>query len=94
MFKTVKSLDLKGLNSSLPNKKIDISEYLCPFELLYREVSDFSKDSSDKELLKSKLKELSLSSHCRLKHNVLEENLSKNELESFKNITKNPHVVI
>ena len=89
-----KSLLSKGLNFSLPNKKVEISEYLCPFELLYREVSDFSKDSSDKELLKSKLKELSLSSHRRLKHNVLEENLSKKELESLKNLSKNPDIVI
>ena len=49
-----KSLLSKGLNFSLPNKKVEISEHLYPFELLYREVSDFSKDSSDKELLKSK----------------------------------------
>ena len=71
-----KSLLSKGLNFSLPNKKVEISEYLCPFELLHREVSDFSKDSSGKELLKSNLKELGLSFHRRLKHNVLEENLS------------------
>ena len=70
------------------------SEYLCPFKLLYREVSDFSKDSSDKELLKSKLKELGLSSHRRLKHNILEENLSKKELESLKNLSKNPDIII
>ena len=89
-----KSLLSKGLNFSLPNKKVEISEYLCPFELLYREVSDFSKDSSDKELLKSKLKELSLSSHRTLKHNALEENLSKKELESLKNLSNNPDIVI
>ena len=79
-----KSLLSKSLNFSVPNKKVEISEYLCPFELLYPEVSDFSKDSSDKELLKGKLKELSLSSHRRLKHNILEENLSMKELESLK----------
>ena len=89
-----KSLLSTGLNFSLPNKKVEILEYLCPFELLYREVSDFSKDSSDKELLKSKLKELSLSFHCRLKHNVLGENLIKKELESLKNLSKNPDIVI
>ena len=89
-----KSLHSKGLNFSLPNKKVEISEYLCPFELLYHEVCDFSKDSSDKELLKSKLKELSLSSHRRLKHNTLEENLSKKELESLKNVSKNPDIII
>ena len=83
-----KSLLSKGLNFSLPNKTVEISEYLCPFELLYREVSDFGKDSSDKELLKCKLKELGLSSHRRLKHNILEENLSKKELKSLKNLSK------
>ena len=81
-----KSLLSKGLNFSLPNKKVEISECLCPFELLYLEVSDFSKDTSDKELLKSKLKEFGLSSHCRLNHNILEQNLSKKELESLKNL--------
>ena len=89
-----KSILLKGLNFSLPNKKVEISEYLCPFELLYCKISGFSKDSRDKELLKSKLKELSLSSHRRLKHNALEENLSKKELESLKNLSKNPDIVI
>ena len=58
-----KSLLSKGLNFSLPDKKIDILEYLCPFELVYGEVSDFSKESSDKEPLKNKLKEMGLYSH-------------------------------
>ena len=84
----------KGLNFSLPNKKVEISEYLCPFELFYREVSDFSKDSSDKELLKSKLKELGLSSHRRLEHNILEEIVTKKELEFLKNLSKNPDIII
>ena len=85
-----KSLLSKGLNFSIPNKKVEISEYLCPLDLLYHEVSDFSKDSSDKEPLKCKLKELGLSSHRRLKHNILEENLSKKELESLKSLSKKP----
>ena len=89
-----KSLLSKGLNFSLPSQKIDISEYLCPFELLYREVSGFSKGSSDKELLKSKLKELGLSYHCRLKHSIPEEKLSKKELEPFKNLSKNLDIII
>ena len=69
-------------------------EYRSSFELLCREVSDFSKDSNDKELLKSNLKELGLSSHHRLKHNVLEKNLSKKELESLKNLSKNSDITI
>ena len=58
--------------------RVLILGYFCLFELLYHKVSDFSKESSDKELLKSKLKELGISSHHRLKHSTLEENLSKN----------------
>ena len=89
-----KPLLSKGLNFSLPNKRVEISEHLCPFELLYREISDFSKESSDKKLLKSKLKELDLSSHRRLKHSVLEENLTKKEFKLLKNLSKNPDVII
>ena len=66
----------------------------CPLELLYREVSNFSKDSRDKELLKNKLKELGSSSHCRLRHNVLKENLKKKQLESLKNLRKNSDIII
>ena len=73
----VKSLLSKGLNFALPSKKVEISEYLCLYELLCCEVSNFSKESIDKELLKSTLKEPGLSSHCRLKHNALEESFSK-----------------
>ena len=40
------------------------------------------------------MKELSLSSHRRLKHDVLEENLSKKELQSLKIVTKNPDILI
>ena len=49
-----KSLLSKRLNFSLLNKKVEILECLCSFELLYREVSDFSKDNSDIELPRSK----------------------------------------
>ena len=80
-----KSLLSKGLDFSRPKKKVEILEYVSPFELLYREVSNFRKDSSDKELLKCKLKKLDLTSHRRFKDNVLEENLNKEELESLKN---------
>ena len=89
-----KSLLYKGLRFLLPNKKVEISEYLCPFQLLYLEVSDFSKNNSDTELLQSKLKEFGLSFHRTLKHNALEENLSKKELESLKNLSKNPDIII
>ena len=84
----------EGLNFFLPSKKIEILEQLCLFELLYCDVSDFSKRRSDKELSKSKLKELNLSSHRRLKHSIPEENLTKKKLEPLKNLSKNPDIII
>ena len=84
----------EGLNFFLPSKKIEIQEQLCLFELLYCDVSDFSKRRSDKELSKSKLKELNLSSHRRLKHSIPEENLTKKKLEPLKNLSKNPDIII
>ena len=75
-------------------KKVEIFEYLYPFELLYREFSDIRKESSDIDFLKSKFNKLGLSSHLRLKHSLLEEILSKKELESLKNLSKNPDIII
>ena len=73
--------------------RVLILGYLCPYELLYREVSDFSKESSDKELFKVKLKKVGISSHCRLKHKTIEESLSKKELESLRNLSRNPDII-
>ena len=38
----------KGLHFSLPNKKIETQEYICPSDIPYRQISDFSQDSTDK----------------------------------------------
>ena len=37
-----KSLFSKGLNFSFPSTMVEILQYLCPFDLLYREVIHFS----------------------------------------------------
>ena len=38
----------KGLHFLLPNKKIETQEYICPSDIPYRQISDFSQDSTDK----------------------------------------------
>ena len=86
------SYSLRVLVFSLPNNEVEISEYLCPFELLYREVMILAKISVIKNF--TNLKKLDLSFHPRLKYNVLEENLSKKELKSLKNLSKNPDIII
>ena len=49
---------------------------------------------SGKKTVQNKLKELSLSSSHRLKQSTLEENLSKNELESLKHLSRIPDIII
>ena len=60
---TEKLLLCKGLNFSLPPKRLKFENYLLPFELLYRSVYD--NDNKDESLLhlKSKIKNVGLSSY-------------------------------
>ena len=58
LWKADISLLLKGLNFSLPPKKLKFENYL-PFELLYRDILHNEKDINDSLIhLKSKLKSL------------------------------------
>ena len=57
------SLLLKGLNFSLTPQKLKFENHLLPFELLYRDViNDERKDDDALMHLKSKIKDVGLSS--------------------------------
>ena len=89
------SLLLKGLNFSLPPKKLKFENYLLPFELLYRDVLQ-NDDNKDELLhLESKIKDIGLSSF-RLynKNDHRFENLSKEEYEAFINLKNNENIII
>ena len=91
------SIDLMSeINQKFIRLLLLFSEQFIVTELYQNKYNgtDFSKDGSDKELLKSKLNKLGLSSHRKLKHNLLEESLSKKELESLKNLSKNPDSIV
>ena len=61
-------------------RQIDYSGYLAEYELLYRSTTDLSMTSEDRERLKAKLKDITLSSYKLLNYNCnYENNLSSEE---------------
>ena len=90
------SLLLKGLNFSLPPQKLKFENHLLPLELLYRDViNDKRKDDDALMHLKSKIKDVGLSS-VRLynKKDHRFENLTEDKYEAFLNLKSNKNIII
>ena len=88
-----KSLLAKGLNFSLPPRKLNFADYMTPFELLYRNVKDCDISSHTLDVLKVGLKNIAFSSFNR--YNYLRElNLSKNEFDALKKLSSMKDIVI
>ena len=83
------SLLLKGLNFSLPLQKLKFENNLVPFKLLYPDViNDERKDDDALMHLKSKTKDVGLSSFRK------DENLTEDEYEAFLNLKSNKNIII
>ena len=90
------SLLLKGLNFSLPPKKLKFENHLLPFELLYRDVLRDGNGLDESLIhLKSKIKDIGLSSfrfYNKKDHKF--DNLSKQEYEAFLNLAGTKNIII
>ena len=62
LTKSDKSLLCKGLNFAIPPDKLEYSDYLLPFELLYRDIKDLDLPNEKTNFLKAKIKDCALSS--------------------------------
>ena len=62
LSKSEKSLLCKGLNFAIPPDKLEYSDYLLPFELLYRDIKDLDLPNGKTNFLKAKIKDCALSS--------------------------------
>ena len=58
-----KSVLRKGFNFSVKPKSIEYSEFLLPFELIFRDVKQENLHSEDLSLIKAKLLDTALSSY-------------------------------
>ena len=66
-----KDLFSKGLRFAIPPKQIDYSNFMTEFELLYRSTLDLSMTTEEKARLKTKLKDIALSSFKLFRGNKL-----------------------
>ena len=60
LSKSEKSLICKGLNFAIPPDKLEYSDYLLPFELLYRGIKDLDLPNEKTNFLKAKIKDCAL----------------------------------
>ena len=89
-----KSLLTKGLNFSIPCKKLDYADYLVQFELFFRDIRNLDiLSNEDLDFVKAKTKEAALSSYRSYNNNV-PQNLSKEEFIALQNLSKNKDLII
>ena len=90
MSSSDKDLLFKGLPFAVPPKQIDYSNFMTEFELLYRSTLDLSMTTEEKDRLKTKLKDITLSSFKLFSDNCkYENNPSAEEINSLKAFMRN-----
>ena len=89
-----KSLLSKGLNFTLAPASLEYSHYLFDFELFFRDTFSLEISHLDRELLKSRLKNLAFLSFKTYYSSRRPNNLRHNEFECVLKLSKTKNVVI
>ena len=88
-----KSVLCKGLNFTIPPKATEYSEFLLPFEMLFREINSFDIGDFNKEFVKSRLRDSAYSSFKQVSR-ISNKNLSREQPKTLNNLVKNKDLVI
>ena len=88
-----KSILAKGLNFSVPPKRLNYGEYMLPFELLFRSIKQYCKIPGEVESLRSNLKSTAFNSFKSYDFRK-ELNLTQKEFEQMENLSKRNDLVI
>ena len=83
----------KGLNFAIPPKAIEYSEFLLPFEMLFREITSLNIGDFNKECVKSRLRNNVYSSFKQASR-MSDKDLSREEVKALNNLAKNKNLVI
>ena len=86
--KQKKILFCKGLNFAIPPDKLEYSDFLLPFELLYRDIQNLDVTDQKKQVLKARIKDSAVSSFSSYNKNNAALNLIKEEFTSLKSLSK------
>ena len=90
-----KSLIIRGLTFAIPPKKIEYSEFLLPFEFLFRDIKSNSESSVDLASIKARLLDTAFTSYSAFNEdNSQPFNLSKDEFESLCKLKNESNLVI
>ena len=80
LSKGEKSLLCNGLNFPIPLDQLEYSDYLLPFELLYRGIKDLDLPNEKIHFLKSKIKDCAISSFKLYNEKGTVSSLNKDEI--------------
>ena len=85
----------KGLNFSVKPKSIEYSEFLLPFELLFRDVKQENLHSENLSLIKARLLDTALSSYESFSRDQSPfENVTASEFKTLRLLSENKNIVI
>ena len=88
-----KNLLCKGLNFSVKPGLIDYSEFLLPFELLFRDIKREDLSNENMSAIKTRLLETALTSYQNFSSDrELPENLTSSEFKAVKRLSKNTDI--
>ena len=94
LLKSEESLLCKGLNFAIPPDKLEYSDYLLPFELLYRDIKGLDLPNKKTNFLKAKIKDCALSSFKLCNEKGAVSILNKDEIVALKTLSKNKDLII
>ena len=88
-----KLLLFKGLNFSIPRKRLDYADHMLPFELLFRDTNKSEMPNEGKEFIKTRLKNCAFTSFWSYNCNS-EINLTKYERLVLNKLSNNKNIII
>ena len=86
--KSETSLLCKGLNIAIPPDKLEYSDYLLPFELLYRDIKNLDLPNEKTNFSKAKIKDCALSSFKLYNEKGVASSLNKDKILFWKHCLK------
>ena len=88
LSKSEESLPCKGLNFASPPDELEYSDYLLPFEFLYRDIKGLDFSNEKNNFLKAKIKDCALSSFKLYNKKGAVSSLNKDEIVALKTLFK------
>ena len=88
------SLLSKGLNFAVPPTRLNYADYLVNFELLFRDIKSLDLSREDYDFVKTKIKDTALTSFRAFKNHGIGNNLSDEELDALRKLSKKLDIVI